>query len=161
MAPTPSPPARSRSKTPSPPRKPSPPPARVPVFISIYNVYDARDPCHWALFLAGGGTNDVILQVGDDKNGKGYYVENVMHGKQPQKSSMHQVSIQVGSVLAQNLPSVTTIINSTPVDNRSKTWNCQAWCVEALDALEHSKVGDFRWVPTAKAEVERRRQRWQ
>lgn len=119
-----------KARTPSPPkaRTPSPPPT-ITVYVSIYNPTDNRDPCHWAIFLNGGGNNDVILQVSDDKQGVGYYVEKPMLGKYPQRSSMHRESIAVGTISGSSLASVVRTINSTPVDNRSKTWNCQAWCV--------------------------------
>lgn len=84
-----------------------------------------------------------------------------MKGKQPQKSSMHKESIQVGSIFTKNVATVTTVIKNTPVDNKSTTWNCQAWCVEALTALEKSKVDDFKWDPKAKTAVIAKRQKWQ
>lgn len=126
---TPSPP--KGTKTPSPPpktRTPSPPPT-VTVYVSIYNPTDKRDPCHWAIFINGKSTKDVILQVSDDKKGIGYFVEKPMWGKYPQKSTMHKKSIAVGTISAASISSAVAVLNSTPVDNRSTTWNCQAWCV--------------------------------
>lgn len=118
-----------KTKTPSPPPKTPSPPPTVTVFVSIYKPTDSRDPCHWAIFLNGKGASDVILQVSDDKHGVGYYVEKPMWGKFPQKSGMHKESIPVGTITAASLKTAVTVINSTPVDNKSTTWNCQAWCV--------------------------------
>lgn len=123
----------------SPPKKPSPPPmtpsppSTVTVYVSIYKPTDDRDPSHWAIFLNGQGAKDVILQVSDDKHGIGYYVEKPMWGKYPQKSAMHRASIAVGTITASSLRAVVATINSTPVDNNSQTWNCQAWCVYVQD----------------------------
>lgn len=132
--------------------------ASATVYISIYNPTDERDPSHWAIFLSGSGSS-VILQVGDDKHGVGYYVEEPIHDKQPQKSSRHNQSIAVGAISSSNFDQAVSTIQSTPVDNTSKTWNCQAWAVEALDRL--SDAGTFRWDPRAKATALAKRQNWQ
>jgi len=93
-------------------------------------------------------TNSVLLQVGDDKMGVGYYVEKPMYGKQPQKSSRHDESIAVGVISSSNYDTAVSIIQDTPVDNTSTTWNCQAWTFDALDRLNYAKM--FQWDPRAK-----------
>jgi hypothetical protein len=130
----------------------------VTIYISIYKPTDERDPSHWAIFLSGNDSS-VILQVGDDKHGVGYYVEEPMQGKQPQKSSRHDQSIAVGVISSSDFDQAISTIQNTPVDNISKTWNCQAWAVEALDRL--SDAGMFRWDPRAKAAALAKRQIWQ
>lgn len=46
------------------------------VYVAIYYSVDTREPCHWALWLERSDGQSVILQVEDDKNGRGYYVED-------------------------------------------------------------------------------------
>jgi hypothetical protein len=130
----------------------------VTIYISIYSPTDERDPNHWAIFLRGNG-NSVILQVGDDKHGVGYYVEEPMHNKQPQKSSRYNQSIVAGVISSSDYDQAIFTIQNTPVDNFSKTWNCQVWAIEALDRL--SNAGMFRWDPLAKSTALTKRQNWQ
>ncbi len=129
------------------------------VYIAIYEVSDERDPNHWAIFLHNSRVGDVILQVGDDKGGVGYYVEDPICNKQPQRSSRHKKSIEVGSIASEDHEAAVVAILSTPVDNDSQTWNCRAWAMEALDGLEEE--GMFRWNSRGKRSAETRRQNWQ
>ncbi|KAL6923044.1 hypothetical protein ACHAPO_006527 [Fusarium lateritium] len=129
------------------------------VNVSIYATFDQRDPNHWAIYLENSSAGDVILQVSDDKGGVGYYVETPMYGKQPQRSARHEASIEVGTISSKYHDYAINEINSQPVDNKSQTWNCQAWVVEALDHLE--EIGIFQWKSGVKSEVLGRRQHWQ
>jgi len=129
-----------------------------PVHIAIYDVYDERDPNHWAIFI-GTGSNGVILQVGDDKGGVGYFVEEPIYNKEPQRSAKHKESILVGTISSADLDTVVSDIISHPVDNTSTTWNCQAWAMEALDAEE--EYGLFQWDKEGKEKVQKKRQMWQ
>lgn len=136
----------------------SPSPARTYAFVALYKVYDERDPNHWALWLSG-AAGDVILQVEDDKHGVGYYVAKPLWGKKPQNSSRCMGDpIRVGTIMVPQEEAV-DLIQSNPVDNNSKTWNCQAWVVEALDSLEH--MGAFVWDSGARSTLVGRRQNWQ
>jgi len=100
------------------------------------------------------------LQVSDDKGGVGYYVEKPIYDKPPQRSSKHDESIKVGKLAAStDLDTAVALIDATPVDNESKTWNCQAWVVEALDSL--AKTEQFHWEGDGREELIKRRQDWQ
>ncbi|KAK3311245.1 uncharacterized protein B0T15DRAFT_489865 [Chaetomium strumarium] len=68
------------------------------VYIAIYDVYDERDPIHWAIFLENPSEGNVILQVSDEKGGRGYYVEEPIPDKEPQRSSRHMTSIEAGTI---------------------------------------------------------------
>jgi hypothetical protein len=129
------------------------------VYIAIYEISDERDPNHWALFLHNSKIGDVILQVSDDKGGIGYFVEKPIYNKQPQRSGRHKTSIEVGTINSDDHDSAVAAIQATPVDNESTTWNCQAWIMEALDALEETNM--FKWNHGGKGEALRRRQHWQ
>jgi hypothetical protein len=131
----------------------------VSVHIAVYEVSDERDPNHWAIFLHANRKGSVILQVSDDKGGVGYYVEKPMYNKRPQNSTRHKTSIEVGSIASEDYEAAVMTILSTPVDNDSQTWNCQAWAMEALDGLEAN--GMFSWNPRGKRSAEAIRQHWQ
>ncbi|RYP04413.1 hypothetical protein DL764_004469 [Monosporascus ibericus] len=128
------------------------------VFLAIYDVYDERDPNHWAIYIDAGKTG-VLLQVGDDKGGVGYYVEKPIYNKEPQRSNRHKESIPVGSISSADFDVAVARILSQPVDNVSTTWNCQAWAVEALDEVE--RAGIFKWDKKGKENSLKKRQRWQ
>ncbi|KAI0191788.1 hypothetical protein EV127DRAFT_61446 [Xylaria flabelliformis] len=128
------------------------------VNIAVYKVYDKRDPNHWAIHINDGKTA-VILQVGDDKGGVGYFVDKPMYNKEPSRSARHEESITVGVIPGSSFDAAVSIIQATPVDNVSTTWNCQAWAVQALDSL--GSAGLFQWDAEAKATVLKKRQNWQ
>ncbi|KAI0834657.1 hypothetical protein F5Y06DRAFT_278561 [Hypoxylon sp. FL0890] len=128
------------------------------VYISIYKPSDERDPNHWAIYIQN-GQEGVILQVADDKGGIGYYVDKPIYNKQPQRSQRHETSIPVGTIKSENYEAAVAAIQATPVDNESTTWNCQAWAMEALDALEEAEL--FVWDQKGKAQAKARRQEWQ
>ncbi|KAK1978307.1 hypothetical protein LZ30DRAFT_599450 [Colletotrichum cereale] len=130
----------------------------IRVYIAIYHVYDERDPNHWAIFL-GQNEREVILQIGDDKGAAGYFVEEPIYNKQPQRSNRHKESVAVGSIDSSNFDAIVAIIQNTPVDNISNTWNCQAWIIEALDNL--SNLGLFQWDQRSKQMILQKRQHWQ
>lgn len=126
--------------------------------MALYKVYDERDPNHWAIWLSG-ASGDVLLQVEDDKHGVGYYVAKPIWGKRPQNSSRCMGDpIRVGTIKVPQTEAV-DLIQANPVDNQSKTWNCQAWVVEALDSL--AAMGAFAWEEGARASLTGRRQNWQ
>lgn len=129
------------------------------VFVSIYIPSDERDPSHWAIYLKNSTVGDVILQVSDDKGGVGYYVEEPMYSKQPERSARHDISIKVGTIASRYHDVAVTTIQATPVDNDSGTWNCQAWVMEALDSLEDANL--FTWDRREKQRVQGMRQHWQ
>ncbi|OBR02087.1 hypothetical protein CH63R_14388 [Colletotrichum higginsianum IMI 349063] len=131
--------------------------AVITVYIAIYDVLDSRDPNHWAIYLDG--ERDVILQVGDDIGGVGYFVEQPIYNKKPQRSSRHKESIAVGSISSNKFNDAIAAIQNTPVDNNSNTWNCQAWAIEALDTL--SDAGLFNWQRGKKQTLQAKRQNWQ
>lgn len=129
------------------------------VYIAIYRPSDERDPNHWAIFLHNSNLGDVILQVADDKGGVGYYVEEPIYNKQPQRSGRHEVSIEVGVIASQDHETAIVAIQATPVDNESSTWNCQSWAMEALNNLE--EIDLFHWDKKGKKRAQKRRQNWQ
>ncbi|KAF2969776.1 hypothetical protein GQX73_g3797 [Xylaria multiplex] len=120
------------------------------VDIALYKVLDERDPNHWAIHINDGETA-VILQVGDDEGGVGYFVEKPIYNKEPSRSGRHEESITVGVIPESSFDAAVSIIQATPVDNVSPTWNCQAWAVQALDSL--ASAGLFQWDEEAKATV--------
>ncbi|TDZ24093.1 hypothetical protein Cob_v003501 [Colletotrichum orbiculare MAFF 240422] len=131
--------------------------AAVAVSIAIYSVLDERDPYHWAIFLDG--EKQAILQVGDDIDGVGYFVEAPIYDKSPQRSSRLMESIPLGTLKAFEFATAIGVIQHTPVDNDSKTWNCQAWAIEALDRL--STMTSFEWEAGKRSIMEGKRQHWQ
>uniref|UniRef100_A0A1Y1LST1 Uncharacterized protein n=1 Tax=Photinus pyralis TaxID=7054 RepID=A0A1Y1LST1_PHOPY len=129
------------------------------VYVAIYDVYDDRDPNHWAMYLKNSKKGHVILQVNDDKGGVGYYVATPIYGKEPDRSARHKESFAVGQISSSNHENAVDAIIKTPVDNQSDTWNCQAWVEEALDGLE--QAGLFEWDKKGKEKMLRKRQYWQ
>lgn len=129
------------------------------VYVAIYEVYDERDPNHWAIYILNNDGQRVILQVNDDKTGIGYYVEEPVYGKEPERSGRFKTSIAVGQIRHGDYSVAVATLLEEPVDNVSTTWNCQAWVMSALDELE--SLGLFRWDPTARQQVQGRRQNWQ
>ena len=129
------------------------------VSVAIYDVFDVRDPNHWAIHLDSPKKGHVILQVQDEKKGVGYYVAPARYGKSPEASGRYLRSYVVGHVSSSNHDAAETLILGTPVDNNSNVWNCQAWVVEALDSLERN--GLFKWDKKVKAEILSQRQDWQ
>jgi hypothetical protein len=129
------------------------------VYIAIYKPSDPRDPSHWAIYLHNSKEGDVILQVSDDKGGVGYFVEEPIYDKQPQRSSRHDKSIEAGTIASKDHEAAIAAIFATPVDNESTTWNCQSWAMQALDNLE--EVNLFKWNKKGKESSLKRRQNWQ
>ncbi|EFE44699.1 hypothetical protein TRV_00490 [Trichophyton verrucosum HKI 0517] len=128
------------------------------VAVAIYNPSDERDPCHWALWLKSENGDSTILQVGDDKGGVGYYVEQPIR-KEPGRSLKLKETIICGTIPTEKEREAEGKIQSHPVDNQSTTWNCQSWVMENLDNLEEE--GFMQVSPTAKANLQSKRQNWQ
>ena len=126
------------------------------VYMAIYNPLDVRDPKHWALYLKNSQKISIILQVSDDKDGVGYYVEKPVYDKKPERSRHHDTSIAVGTIRTEDHDEAVSMIQETPVDNVSETWNCQAWAIEALTELEN--LGLFTWSTRGKEAVIARRE---
>ncbi|KAI2626386.1 hypothetical protein GGS21DRAFT_530169 [Xylaria nigripes] len=128
----------------------------IEVTMAIYKVLDERDPNHWAIYFSN-GAESVILQIGDDKNGVGYYVEDPIRNKEPARSARLEESIVAGTIDdPNNFEIAVNVIQATPTNNTSTTWNCQAWAMEALDRLRAE--GLFRWDLVGKAKLMGRRQ---
>ncbi|EGC48694.1 predicted protein [Histoplasma capsulatum var. duboisii H88] len=119
---------------------------------------DTRDPCHWAFWLEAANGLSTILQVGDDKGGEGYFVEQPIY-KEPQRSIRLKETIVCGTTPTEKTDEAVSKIQSHPVDNQSTTWNCQLWIMENLDDLEIE--GYMQVSPTAKANLQSKRQNWQ
>lgn len=128
------------------------------VGVAIYNPSDQRDPCHWALWLKSANGQSVILQVGDDKGGRGYYVEDPIY-KEPMRSLRLAEVVPCGTVPTNKHDQAVFMIQSHPVDNQSTTWNCQAWVMENLDRL--AQLGLLQPSPGAKESLQSKRQNWQ
>ncbi|OJJ88091.1 uncharacterized protein ASPGLDRAFT_1027681 [Aspergillus glaucus CBS 516.65] len=128
------------------------------VWVAIYNPTDKRDPCHWALWLKTSDDQSVILQVGDEKNGRGYYVEDPIY-KEPMRSARLAEVIDCGTIPSSKHNQAVLLIQAHPVDNQSTTWNCQAWVIENLENLEQH--GLLQVSPTVKASLQAKRQNWQ
>ena len=105
------------------------------VRVAIYNASDKRDPLHWALWLSSATKGDVILQVEDDKGGRGYYVADPVYGKEPARSTRLKETIECGTVPAGDHDTAVALAQNQVVDNVSKTWNCQPWVMEVLQTL--------------------------
>lgn len=129
------------------------------VTVALYDPIDERDPNHWAIYITSPSKGDAILQIEDDKGGKGYYVAEPKRDKQPQRSTRFQVGIDCGTTEEESYDTAVAVIQSTAVDNESKTWNCQAWVIEALDNAEDAGV--FSWNGGAKEQLQEKRQNWQ
>ncbi|KAJ0418479.1 hypothetical protein BJY00DRAFT_287541 [Aspergillus carlsbadensis] len=111
-----------------------PPPTMTTVSVAIYNPTDSRDPSHWALWLRSADNKSVILQVGDDKGGRGYYVDKPVY-KEPMRSLRLAEAVHCGTIATDDHDQAVALIQAHPVDNESKTWNCQAWVMENLAQL--------------------------
>ncbi len=129
------------------------------VYIAIYRPLDPRDPSHWAIYLDNDRKASVIVQVADDKNGIGYYVEPPIYGKYPERSRHHEINIAVGTIRTADHDEAVAMILETPVDNVSSTWNCQAWAIDALNYLEEQ--GLFTWSRSGHSATLQRRQYYQ
>ncbi|KAJ5092148.1 hypothetical protein NUU61_007018 [Penicillium alfredii] len=128
------------------------------VGVAIYHPGDERDPCHWALWLQSVDRHSVILQVGDDKGGRGYYVEEPIF-KEPMRSTRLKEVVPCGTIPASRHHQAVSVIQSHPVDNQSTTWNCQAWVMENLDNLVDLRM--MQLAPETKAKLQSKRQNWQ
>jgi hypothetical protein len=128
------------------------------VGVAIYNPADERDPCHWALWLQSADRQSVLLQVGDDKGGRGYYLEEPIF-KEPMRSIRLKEIVPCGTIPTNRHNQVVSVIQSNPVDNQSSTWNCQAWVMENLNNLENLRL--LQLTPETKAKLESKRQNWQ
>ena len=135
------------------------------VYVAIYSIHPQEsdqqwpDPHPWALWLSPSNGDDLILQIGDDVGGLGYYVDDPLRGKQPQNSTRCEDTVLCGTIPTDYFDDAVVLIQSTPVDNISTTWNCQAWIMEALEAL--AEYGMFVWEEGAEAELNERRENWQ
>lgn len=128
------------------------------IYVAIYNPTDKRDPCHWALWLKATDGQSVILQVGDEKNGRGYYVEDPIY-KEPMRSARLAEAIECGTIPSSKHNQAVLLIQAHSVDNQSTTWNCQAWVMENLENLEQH--GLLQVPPAVKASLQAKRQNWQ
>ena len=106
------------------------------VYVAIYKKLDPRDAAHWALWLQGVKREDnVILQTGDEKETIGYFVEDPSFSN-PQHSNSLDETVECGGISSNySLEKLIELVQSTPVNNKSHTWNCQNWVMLALDAL--------------------------
>ena len=129
------------------------------VLVDIYMPSHPDDPHHWAIFLESASHGDVILQIADDKGERGYYVDDPVENKKPQRSGRLEACILVGSVAAYNHAMAKALIQATPVDNDSNTWNCQAWVLEALNGLQAMDI--FVWDKAQREILVGLRQDWQ
>jgi len=134
------------------------------ISLARYTVLDQRDPNHWALWVESNSEDvtvqgDTILQVEDDKGGVGYYVANPVRGRAPQSSTRFLDVTTCGSVVGGYEVYVIQVIQATPVDNGSTTWNCQAWVIEALDNA--AATGAFVWNAGVRDSLVQARQHWQ
>lgn len=109
---------------------------------------NTRDPCHWALWLERSDGQSVILQVGDDKNGRSYYVEDPIY-KEPMRSTKLAEVINCATLPSNKHELAVIIIQDHPVNNESTTWNCQDW------------VGLLQVSPDVKENLRGKRQHWQ
>ena len=129
------------------------------VYVAIYGIialpadqqHQLPDPHHWALWVSSPNGEDIILQIEDDKGGRGYFVAPPLRGKQPQQSSRCEEIIPCGTIPEDCYNDAVVLIESTPVDNESETWNCQAWIMEALTML--AQINKFVWEKGAEAEL--------
>ncbi|TDZ53990.1 hypothetical protein CTRI78_v006618 [Colletotrichum trifolii] len=132
--------------------------AAVTVYISTYKEAKEGDPNHWAIFLEG--NRRVILQLANRKDDNGYFVDAPVYDKSPTRARRHKKSYFIGKINNNNLfESAVDTIQSTPVDNDSTTWNCQAWAIEALDRVAHT--GAFKWGEGQREMLMEMRQYWQ
>jgi hypothetical protein len=129
------------------------------VHVVIYNPTVDCDPCHWALWLNNDSAREsIILQVGDDKGGVGYYIEK-LENKKPEHSTKFKEAILCGTIVADKHKHTVLTIESHPVDNESTTWNCQAWVMEGLQVLVNE--GLLKMEAGCKKTLESKRQDWQ
>ncbi|TDZ44989.1 hypothetical protein CTRI78_v009145 [Colletotrichum trifolii] len=132
--------------------------AAITVYVSTYKVRNEGDASHWAIFLDG--ERRVILQLGDEKVGNGYFIAAPIYDKSPTRARRHKKSYFVGKINSNSrFNSAIATIQSTPINSDSSTWNCQAWTIEALDRLEESGV--FKWEEGQKETLQEIRQYWQ
>ena len=135
------------------------------VYVAICSIHPQEsdqqrpDPHHRALWLSPSNGEDLILQIGDDVGGLGYYVGEPLKGKRPQNSIRCEDTVLCGTLPADYYNDAVVLIQSTPVNNTSPMCNCQAWVMEALEALAESKM--FVWKEGAEAELQGRRENWQ
>ena len=106
------------------------------VHVVIYKKLDPRDAAHWALWLQPMNMEgNVILQTGDEMETIGYYVEEPSFSN-PVHSDTVDETIECGSISSSHsIEKLIDLVQRTPVNNKSNTWNCQNWVMLALDAL--------------------------
>lgn len=98
------------------------------LYIAMYE--QAGNYEHWALFLDEGSEKTIFEVIGEHPN----FVIHVLKGN-PKSSRRYKRDILVGVIEEQDIAEVKATIEKAKIDNETVEWNCQDFCVEALDEL--------------------------
>lgn len=130
------------------------------IYVSIYAPTDRRDPSHWAIYIdeqhSGRGS---IHQILDECERGGYRVAPVKYDTRPDKSSLWRENISVGTLHVSRVDEARQLLQHQRVDNRSTTWNCQSWVMDALSELH--RTGLTRLSREEMGRLRRQQQHWQ
>jgi hypothetical protein len=88
----------------------------------------------WAIWLQSAAGDGTILQTGDEKGGRGNYVDEPVYKAQTRSQRLETI-IRCGTVSTENHQGAVDTIQAQPVDNVSTTGNCQAWVMETFATL--------------------------
>lgn len=104
-----------------------------------------RDPHHWAIHVLSPRRRGTIHQVEDDVGGRGYFVAPVILGKRSSKATKYRGAISLGRIRWVHVRRVRRIIQRCVVNNSSRTWNCQRWCLDVFVVLRRAGLLRVRW----------------
>ena len=141
------------------PRQPTSP-RDFHIYVSIYAPTDRRDPCHWAIYIdERHGARSSIHQILVKRERGGYRVASIKYDTRPDGSRLWQENIAVGMLHASRVEEARRQIQNQRVDNRSTTWNCQSWVLEALSALHDTRLATLS--SEGMRRLQRQQQFWQ
>ncbi len=148
------------SRYPQSQRRPTTSAPNAEIYVSIYAPPDRRDPFHWAIYIDEQcGGRGSIHQILDECERGGYRVAPVKYDTRPDRSSLWRESIPVGALHVSSVNEARQLLQYQRVDNRSTTWNCQSWVMEALSELH--RAGLTRLSREEMGRLQRLQQHWQ
>ncbi|CAG8973028.1 hypothetical protein HYALB_00007256 [Hymenoscyphus albidus] len=93
-----------------------------------------KKPYHWSFFLAL--NNDKVGRVCQLRGMPGGFYYDGEENEDLKESAGIKEILEVGAVPAGKIDRFKELLNSVRIEkNESTKWNCQSWCLEALELL--------------------------
>lgn len=93
---------------------------------------------HWALYLGNGDEGTIFEVTGEHPN----FIRNVIQTTQLEKTMHFIREILVGTISDRDVAALVTAMQELPIDNNTVEWNCQDYCIEAIDFLYEEYIID-------------------